>query len=78
MKAFVTKYALTQGIQEVNGDLKSADMLSVKGMHGFDSYFHRDEWHETRESAVAKAERMRLAKIASPQKATREAGSDDV
>ena len=72
MKVYITKYALTQGIFEVEGEV-------CGGIFGrmFDAekngYFHNhpygiDEWHRTRASAVRTAEQMRQKKIASLEK----------
>ena len=65
--AWVTKYALTQGIMKVDGEVHhgtSSNMFSY-GEYG---YAHGDDWHRTHESAVAKAEDMRKKKIASLKK----------
>lgn len=72
MKVWITKYALTQGIieKEVYDDCLKTDpsgnKISVK-LNGFITYFHGlgNEWHKTKESAIAKAEEMRQKKIAS-------------
>lgn len=64
IKAWVTKYALTEGIQEVEGEVchnVSSGMLSW-GKYGT---AHGRDWHRTREEAVKRAEEMRVAKIAS-------------
>jgi hypothetical protein len=57
---WVTKYALTQGITEMDGEIChsiSSNMASGPGL--FENY-HGDDWHRTRESAVAKSEDMRV------------------
>lgn len=68
--AFVTKYALSSGgIREIEVedcfDI-SPDMVMEDGMY-WQSYRGK-EWHRTREAAVARAEEMRIAKIASLEK----------
>ncbi len=70
MKAYSTKYALTTGIDEV-------DLEIVEEVWGFTEsyetcfrnwYKKGRDWHETRESALARAEEMRKEKIASLRK----------
>jgi hypothetical protein len=72
MKAYITKYALTKGIQEVDDALAAwrTDMIHVKSLGEF-AVFHGEgrEWHRTRESAVKRALVMRDKKIASLRKA---------
>ncbi len=64
MKAYSTKYALTFGIEEINGKVILGSYFEY-GDHGF---LGPKDWHRTRESAVARAEEMRAAKIASLRK----------
>lgn len=67
IKAWVTRYALTDGIFVVDGEVChniSSSMLnygSLKNAHGKD-------WHRTPEAALVRAEEMRKAKIASLKK----------
>ena len=72
MKFFVTKYALTQGIAEVDGEPStvSPELLCWK-IDGYTqtAYGKGEEWHETLDLAKAHAERMRLRKISSLNKA---------
>lgn len=71
MKAYVTKYALTTGVMEVDGEVDptiSATMLAVQGKGGGYAYYHRDEWHETLEAAMAWAEHTRVKRIESLKK----------
>lgn len=72
MKAFITKYALTQGILEMEAN-RDGDLIWVKG--GFvgrdffcSQYFHKGEWFLTKEEAIVKAEEMRQKKIKSLEK----------
>lgn len=69
MKVYITKYALSQGIFEVDGEVSELfpDTFDARGYLG---YFHGDgkEWHRTRESAIKRAEEMRKKKIASLKK----------
>lgn len=68
MKAFITKYSLTSGIEEVDAELcEGGRMISISNRQ-YSQYEHIPNWHRTREAAVAKAETMRVAKIASLRK----------
>ena len=65
--AWVTRYALTDGIRAVKGSVChniSSGMLD----YGAGSYAHGNDWHRTPEAALARAEEMRVAKIASLKK----------
>jgi len=67
MKAFITKFVLTAGIQEVDdAEISglSSTMISVKSLGPY-ANFHGEgkEWHRTREAAVLRANVMRTAKI---------------
>ena len=69
---WITKYALTEGIQETDAEhciSVSKRMIVCPGLGPF-AVFHREggEWHRTRESAVAKADKMRLDRIRSLKK----------
>ncbi len=72
MIGYITKWALTQGIIEteliVCSDT-STDMVKAPKL-GAHAYLHREgsEWHRTRESAVVRANEMRLKKVAALQK----------
>jgi hypothetical protein len=63
--AYVTKYALTAGIEEVEvEDCFDIDQNMVKAVHGrFLTSFFEGDWHRSREEAVARAEQMRKKKI---------------
>jgi len=70
MKVWITKSALTNGIQEVDDaeicEGSSTNMIRVPSL-GCHPYFHGKgrEWHDSKESALKKAEEMRKAKIES-------------
>ena len=70
--AWVTKYALTTGIQKVIGSVRhetSSTMLRYSDpANGFKEFVHGNDWHRTPEAALARAEEMRKAKIASLKK----------
>jgi hypothetical protein len=69
-KFWVSKYAMTKGVFPVNGEVSqtSSSMLVVREMYTYYLHGEGKEWHRTRESAVARAEEMRIAKIASLKK----------
>lgn len=70
MKAYITKYALTGGIFSVEAEVcENVSPNMIKHRHnGFDTYAHGNDWHRTWESAVERAEEMRLKKIESLKK----------
>jgi hypothetical protein len=73
MKLFITKYALTEGIQEFEGEITDTSLSMVMvpaGNRRLSQFFHGEgrEWHRTRESAVARALVMRQNKIVSLNK----------
>lgn len=70
MKAYITRYALTQGILEVEADelppyrRRAAEiMFQLPGYYL--QYCRVPDWHRTKEEAVAHAEKMRIKTIAS-------------
>lgn len=69
MKVWITRYALTTGITEVEAEDCGDDMIRVREGSGF-LFYHKEgrDWHRTKESAVAKAEEMRQKKITSLKK----------
>ncbi len=71
--AWVTKYALTSGIQKVSGTVRhetNSSLLSFRGGTDCSDSTHAwgNEWHRTPEAALARAEEMRKNKIASLKK----------
>lgn len=71
VKVFITKYALTYGIYETEGDLIRDDDMFVQraeSPNSFDQYFHGKDFHADKESAILRAEEMRAAKLKSLQK----------
>lgn len=72
MKVFVTKYALTIGIEEFDAGYAESypSMVSRKTDHWHTFTYHGEgkDWHRTREAAVTRANQMRVAKIASLKK----------
>jgi hypothetical protein len=66
MKAYVTKYALSKGILEIDGEV-FADGKGMKWGSYFNSAYGND-WHKTLVEAKQRANEMRLAKIESLKK----------
>jgi hypothetical protein len=69
---WITKYALTQGIFEIDATVCTKinkDMIEEVGA-GYPTMYHREgeEWHRTKESAIKRAEEMKQAKIKSVKK----------
>ena len=65
MRIWITKYALTDGILEQEGEKLDDSTVRVGLL-----YLHREgvDWHTSRESAIARAEVMRKKKIESLRK----------
>ena len=71
MKAWITKYALTSGIHEVEGevsDIGGGTMFCYGNVGYRHQTAHGNDWHKTRAEAVKRAEEMRVKKIASMKK----------
>lgn len=70
--AWVTKHALTTGIEMVKAELRndiSERMIRYAADGGLMvSTAHGNDWHRTPEAAIARAEEMRTARIKSLQK----------
>lgn len=67
IKAWITKYALTEGIEVVDAEV-CHDINSGMISYGRGLYAHGKDWHRTPEAALARAEEMRKAKIVSLRK----------
>lgn len=66
MKVWISKYALTQGIYEVEGEIAESysKMFCVpKSGKTFAMYFHKPDWYETKAEAIVRAEQMRANKL---------------
>lgn len=69
IKAWITKYALTHGIQVVDAEVCGDGKMVAYGNKAYGrQYAHGKDWHTTPEAALARAEEMRKAKIASLEK----------
>lgn len=71
MKVWVTKYALTQGLFEMNAEIvnRGAKHVYAKGKGPNGGHIFTREWTNTRAEAVLKAEQMRKARIRSLKRA---------
>ena len=63
MIVWITKYALTQGILEVDATPPNPDRTSMvvvpKGVLGsFAAYFHGGDWHTTQAAAIERVKKM--------------------
>lgn len=70
MKVWITKYALTKGIIEADGELISSDSVSIlnRGLSLPTHWFYKGDWYSDKQSAIKKAEEMRQKKIANLKK----------
>lgn len=66
MKVWITKYALTGGIQEMEGGLSGERQYFFSNDNSY--CIAPNHWHKTRAEAVTCAEQMRQKKIASLEK----------
>jgi len=64
---WITKYALTQGILEKEVEIED-NVVSVIKNSGEVYFDEGKDWHRTKESAVKRAEEMRLKKIINVEK----------
>ena len=69
LKVWISRYALSEGVFELCAETTSIDGM-ISDPTNRCRMFHNEgnEWHRTRAGAVAKADGMRLAKIASLKK----------
>lgn len=69
VEAYVTRYAMTDGIERLQGRVTNG-MFVAKNKDGYDNYYHGEgrDWHHTLDGAIARAEKMRSAKIKSHEK----------
>ena len=69
---YSTKYLFTDGIKEFEAEIKDG-MAVVRRVGPDPIYLHGEgkEWHRTKESAVERAEEMRIKKLQSLDKKTK-------
>lgn len=71
MKVWITKYALTQGIFEIEAEecgMGFPGMIQTKEEHPSHCHEEGKDWHRSKESAIKRAEEMRQKKISSLKK----------
>lgn len=69
MKVYITKYALSKGIQEYEvSDIKPGTEHIVIHKAMYNQHFFKPDWHTNKEEALLQAELMRLKKISSLSK----------
>lgn len=69
MKYWISKYALTRGIFEIEGIHDDfGNSLQYKDNTGWLGFYYKGEYHETEAAARSAAEEMRTKKIASLRK----------
>mgnify|MGYP001618935395 CR=1 FL=1 len=71
MKVFITKYALTKGILERDVEVcsdMSDDMVHVIDNIYCGEYYRGNEWHVSKDNAIAKSEDMKQKRIISLNK----------
>lgn len=64
---WITKYALTSGIEKVEAEISASGETAFWGPFG-SAYGEGKNWHRTEEEAKIRAEEMRKRKIASLKK----------
>lgn len=65
--AYITKYALTQGIYAKPVRDCGNGMVATT-LDRYVGYFHEGEWHRSQAAAIAKAEDMRAAAVKAAEK----------
>ncbi len=62
---WITRYALTSGVEKARANRCSRTPGMIAVRRGIATvYFHGKDWHETEKAALARANNMRLKKIA--------------
>lgn len=73
MKVWITKYALTDGIREIEAEISDTSPTMITHYasdsgRSWMTHFHGNDWHHTPEQAATRAEEMRQKAIASAHK----------
>ena len=63
-KVWVTRYALTDGIMEMKGEIHDDGYFLPDG-DGYWSSIPKKDWHHTKAEAIARAEEMRIERLKS-------------
>ena len=67
-KVWISKYALTDGVKEYEAEINEGSAYPGHPFMSFIGFKMGVDAHETKESAIAAAEKMRIKKIASVKK----------
>lgn len=66
---WITKYALTDGIRKAEGWIGEYGVtVSREGQSWYTDLYMGNDWHRTEADAIARAEEMKAAKLASLEK----------
>ena len=72
--AWVTKYALTTGVEELSAEVPKSEYSNPDGKMirvmntKYSTFYYGKDWHRIPEAALTRAEEMRTAKLASLRK----------
>lgn len=67
MNVWISKYALTKGIYEVEVNTTDSEYMIVDKNKPI-RFYHKNEWHKTKEDAIKRAIELRDKKIKSLEK----------
>lgn len=70
MRVWITSYALTKGILEMDGEVSERYPEHLRVV-GHITSFIKPDWHETEEAAIARADDMRVKRVESLSKANK-------
>lgn len=68
MKVYITKYALTKGIEVCEAETSDIYSDNIFTKEKYRRYFHKGDWWKNENEAIKKAEEMRVKKITSLEK----------
>lgn len=69
MKVWISRYALTKGIYEIEAEeISPGDVMNLGKCSWDNEYYHGNDWHRTKQAAIDRAEEMRRMKIQSLKK----------
>lgn len=68
MKVWITRYALTAGILEVDAKISEGMASFKRTPDSYIEYVHGKDWHETKDQALMRAGEMKIAKLQSLEK----------
>ena len=64
MKLYITKYALTKGVLEVNGKVDD-NGYAIVSINNSKEVFNRKDWYLNKNNAIERAEELKTNKIKS-------------